>query len=216
MSTKQVHEPLDSAEFLHRITNMEVEFVEGGTPAFDEDAFHNDEDDEDDDADAEKVEKARVDKEAQSAQTADDEPPTEEQIHAGNYRKGHINVSGVDIAIENPVGTRRRPEWPPLSCHYGYINRTTGADGEQVDVFVRPGISSEYVGPVYVVDQVRADGETFDEHKVMIGWYSRQRAQDAYLSNFTSGWQLGEVTRMTWAEFLEWLAGDTSTPAAET
>lgn len=211
MTTKQINDDLPSAEFLHRVTNMEVEFVEGGTPAFSEDAFHDDEDD-----DTEKVAKARIDGDASDAQTTDDEQPSEEQIHAGNYKKGHINVSGVDIAIENPVGTRRRPEWPPLTCHYGYINRTVGADGEQVDVFVRPGISSEYVGPVYVVDQVRADGETFDEHKVMIGWHSKQRAIASYLSNFTPGWQLGEVTRMSWVEFVAWLeSGDTEEPVSD-
>lgn len=162
-----------------------------------------------------KFNKVRIDDAANNAQTAGDEPPSEEQIRAGNYRKGHITVSGVDIAIENPVGTRRRPAWPVLTAHYGYIKRTTGADGEQVDVFVRAGVNDDYTGSVYVIDQVKADGETFDEHKVMIGWHSRQRAISAYLSNFNPGWQLGNVTRMSWVEFVTWLEGDTSLPVSD-
>ncbi len=36
--------------------------------------------------------------------------PTEAQKLAGNYRKGHARINGHDISIENPAGTRRRPE----------------------------------------------------------------------------------------------------------
>jgi hypothetical protein len=43
------------------------------------------------------------------AQEADkvDTNPTEGQKQAGNYQKGHINVQGFDITIENPKGSVR-------------------------------------------------------------------------------------------------------------
>jgi len=56
--------------------------------------------------------------------------PTEAQKEAGNYKKGNVNVQGFDIAIENPAGSKRRPEWPTLKQHYGYIKRTVGADSK--------------------------------------------------------------------------------------
>lgn len=34
--------------------------------------------------------------------------PTQAQIEAGNYKKGHIKVHGLDIAVENPRGSERR------------------------------------------------------------------------------------------------------------
>jgi hypothetical protein len=49
--------------------------------------------------------------------------PSKAQIAAKNYTKPRIWVHGIEIAIENPKGTRRKPEWPELTCHYGYISR---------------------------------------------------------------------------------------------
>ncbi|MEZ5386482.1 MAG: LPD1 domain-containing protein [Prosthecobacter sp.] len=47
--------------------------------------------------------------------------PTPAQKEAGNYAKGHVRIGGHDISIENPAGSKRRPEWPALKDHYGYI-----------------------------------------------------------------------------------------------
>lgn len=54
--------------------------------------------------------------------------PTQAQIEAGNYKKGHVNLHGLDISIENPAGSTRRGVdengrgWETkLSHHYGYI-----------------------------------------------------------------------------------------------
>lgn len=175
----------------------------------------DDEGDDEGDDEAGKVAKVSIDGRAHEAATSprnDHDEPTQDQKSAGNYRKGHIIISGVDIAIENPAGSRRRPEWPILQAHYGYVKATEGADGDAVDVFVRVGTDDEYQGPVYVVDQVRPDG-TFDEHKVLIGWTSRQSAIRSYLLNYTPNWKVGPVTRMTWSAFCEWLRdGHTAAP----
>jgi Inorganic Pyrophosphatase len=152
------------------------------------------------------VEKAAIDRDAHAAATSPRNnlpEPSEKQKHAGNYQKGHINVGGIDIAIENPKGTRRRPNWETLKAHYGYIKLTTGADGDQIDCFVKEGTDDGWNAPVYVIDQY-IDGK-FDEHKVMIGFHSRQEATKAYLGSYQSGWKLGPVTRWSWKDFKEWV-----------
>lgn len=131
--------------------------------------------------------------------------PTDAQIEAGNYPKGHVRIAGLDVSIENPTGSQRRPEWPPLTSHYGYIRKTTGADGDHVDAFVRNGTPTDFNGPVFVIDQY-VNG-AFDEHKVMLGWYDEDSARRAYLSNYTPGWDgLHAIHALTLDEFKQWLS----------
>jgi hypothetical protein len=141
--------------------------------------------------------------------------PTEAQIEAGNYKKGHVRIGGLDITIGNPAGSRRRPEWPVLKSHYGYVKRTEGADGEHIDVFLKEGVPTDYDGPVFVIDQPKANGH-FDEHKVMIGWNTEVSARGGYLRNYTRGWKVGPITQMSMAEFKDWLdSGDTTARASD-
>lgn len=141
--------------------------------------------------------------------------PSAAQAAAGNYRKWHTRVAGLDIAIENRAGSYRKAGWPPLSAHYGYFKRTEGADGDEVDVYVRPGTPEDWDGTAYVIDQTDGRGG-FDEHKVMIGWPGEWSACRAYLANFDAGWQLGPVTAVPVSELREWLAhGDTRVAFAD-
>ncbi|WP_228274927.1 PLxRFG domain-containing protein [Acinetobacter junii] len=146
--------------------------------------------------------------------------PTQAQIEAGNYKKGHIKVHGLDIAIENPRGSERRGtdpdgnEWSHnMSDHYGYIKRTTGADQEHIDTYVGKNPESENV---FIVDQIDQGSGGFDEHKVMLGFDSQEEAITAYKSNFDKGWKVGPVTQMSKDQFKDWLKNsDTSKPVAE-
>jgi hypothetical protein len=144
---------------------------------------------------------------AQEAATSDqnDLPtPTEAQKEAGNYKKGHVRLNGLDISIENPAGSRRRPEWPPLKNHYGYFKGSVGADKDHVDVFMTDRASDPDL-PVFVVDQVNRDG-SFDEHKVVLGAADEADARSTYLGNYEKGWTgLGGITQMTQDEFKSWL-----------
>ncbi len=145
--------------------------------------------------------------------------PTEAQKEAGNYKKGHITVQGLDITVENPKGSQRSGTAPDgttwshtMSDHYGYIKRTVGADNEQVDVYVGPQPDSNRV---FVVDQLDQKTGSFDEHKVMVGFKAQPQAVKAYKSNFDKGWKVGPVKSMTMDEFKGWLKeGDTTQPAA--
>lgn len=142
--------------------------------------------------------------------------PTESQKEAGNYKKAHVKVHGMDIAIENPKGSQRsgtdatgKPWSVTMQHHYGYLKRTKGADGDHVDVFIGPDPESE---KIFIIDQVNANG-TFDEHKVMLGFKSQADAVRGYKSNYEKGWKVGPVKAVTVSEFKEWLSGDTTKPA---
>lgn len=130
--------------------------------------------------------------------------PTEAQKEAGNYSKGHVAIGGLDVSIENPAGTSRRPEWPPLRYTYGYVKRSEGADGDHVDVFLGPK-AADPTNPVFIVDQVNKDG-SFDEHKVMVGFGDKGAARRGYLANYEKGWTgLGDITEMSFDDFRTWV-----------
>ena len=135
--------------------------------------------------------------------------PTEKQKEAGNYKKGHIKVDGLDVTIEQPKGSIRRgkdadgKQWESeMHYTYGYIRGTEGVDGDHIDIFLSDNPAE---GNVYVVDQVNEDG-TFDEHKVMYGFTDVESAKKAYLSNYKKGWQgLGGITEVSKEDFKKWI-----------
>lgn len=135
--------------------------------------------------------------------------PTEAQKEAGNYKKGHVKIDGYDVTIENPKGSVRKgtdrngQEWSvTMNNTYGYIRGTEGVDGDHIDVFLSDDPTQ---GDVYVIDQVNEDG-SFDEHKVMYGFNSAEEARDAYLANYSPGWQgLGTITKVSKEEFKKWI-----------
>jgi diguanylate cyclase (GGDEF)-like protein len=131
--------------------------------------------------------------------------PTEAQAEAGNYKKGHARIGGLDLSIENPQGSKRRPEWPELKSHYGYIRGTVGKDKDHVDAFIKPGTPDDFAGTVYVVDQETAGGD-FDEHKVMLGYGSMEEAEAAYRENYTPDWDgMGAISAMAMDDFKAWV-----------
>lgn len=144
--------------------------------------------------------------------------PTDAQKEAGNYKKGHLKLQGLDITLENPKGSTRSgtdkdgKAWQSTMAHdYGYIKRTLGADGDHVDVFIGDRPDSE---TVYVVDQVDPKTGKFDEHKVMMGFADEQSARDGYLANYEKGWKgLSAIKAMPVDEFKRWVKdGDTTKP----
>ena len=138
-----------------------------------------------------------------------DTNPTEAQKEAGNYKKGHIKVDGLDITIEQPKGSIRRgtdangKQWESeMHNTYGYIRGTESVDGDHIDIFLSDNPAE---GNVFVVDQVNKDG-SFDEHKVMYGFPDMESAKQAYLSNYEEGWQgLGSITEVKKEDFKKWI-----------
>ena len=118
--------------------------------------------------------------------------PTENQKKNGNYRKGHVRIFGLNITIENAKGSKRSEKdrfgrgWKvKMPAAYGYIRGTIGADGDQVDVYI--GKHPNDARMVYVIDQDKfdqnGDDKGFDEHKVMIGYRSPEKAIKDYLKS---------------------------------
>ena len=133
--------------------------------------------------------------------------PTEAQVAASNYKMGHVRIKGMDITIENPIGSKRyygknREKYNTMKNHYGYFSRTKGKDGDHVDVFIGPDI--EDFDKVYVIDQ-KING-VFDESKVMLGFSSKKEAKAAYFSNFDGNWHgFMHITGVSLPTFKKWL-----------
>ena len=138
-----------------------------------------------------------------------DTNPTEAQKEAGNYKKGHIKVDGLDITIEQPKGSIRRgtdangKQWESeMHNTYGYIRGTESVDGDHIDIFLSDNPTE---GNVFVVDQVNQRTGDFDEHKVMYGFNSMEEAVQAYRDQYEDGWKVGTVTEVSREEFKKWV-----------
>lgn len=169
---------------------------------------------------------SKVDAAAHEAATSplNDRPlPTDAQISAGNYKKGHVYLHGLDISIENPKGSTRSgtdadgtPWSVKMTSPYGYIKRSSGADGEQIDVYIGNEALSERV---FIIDQVDAESKKFDEHKVILNTPDRTVAEALYDAHFSDGRgpeRRAAVTEMTLPEFKDWLKkGDNTKPISD-
>ncbi|MGQ0592387.1 MAG: hypothetical protein ACT4QB_06970, partial [Gammaproteobacteria bacterium] len=149
--------------------------------------------------------------------------PTEGQQKAGNYQKGHVRYAGLDISIENSKGSTRsgadakgKPWEVEMSGHYGYIKRTKGKDGEQVDVYLA---SDREDTPAFVVDQADPKTGRFDEHKVVLGAATREEAEALYDAHFSDGSgpsRRQATTELPIDDFKAWLKeGNTKKPFAQ-
>lgn len=111
--------------------------------------------------------------------------PSEGQRKAGNYAKAHWRIHGMEISIENLAGSTRsgvdpsgKPWSVTLPYHYGYIRGTVGADGDHLDCMVGP--LHDKGTEVTIINQKNPGGREFDEHKVMLGYPSREQALAAF------------------------------------
>lgn len=133
---------------------------------------------------------------------------SDKQREAGNYQKGHIQVQGFNVSIENPKGSVRSgvdesgKKWEiTMNNTYGYILGTTGKDADHIDIFLGENPQSD---KIFVVDQINKDG-SFDEHKIMLAFEDIESAKAAYLSNYEEGWQgLGNITGISVDGFRKW------------
>ncbi len=96
--------------------------------------------------------------------------------------KEKIEVSGVPVWVEWKKGETRKYKGKGnyerlMKAHYGYIPNTLDADGEELDVYVGP---KKDASKAYIIDQLKKDG-SFDEHKVMMGYSSKEEAKNSYL-----------------------------------
>lgn len=139
---------------------------------------------------------------------------TAAQISAGNYKKDHYRIHGLDIAIENPVGSTREGQdelgrnWSTTMVNpYGYIKGYIGRDKDHVDLFLGPDPENH---GIVVIDQINAKTGEFDEHKIMFGFPTQVHAMKAYLDHYdeTGLDRIGTLNPVITADELkDWLNG---------
>ena len=144
-----------------------------------------------------------------------DPDPSDAKKEAGNYKKGHIKVAGMDIAIENPKGSERSgtdsdgTQWAvTMPASYGYIKRTEGADGDQVDVYIGEDLDAP---SAFVVDQVDARTKEFDEVKAFVGFRSADEVVQTYDAAFNDGRgpeRRSAITEVPLDDFRAWSRGE--------
>lgn len=136
------------------------------------------------------------------------ENPTQEQLINNDYHTAKVDISGMKIAIENPIGSTRsgvdengQPWHTQMSANYGYFENTLGADGDELDVFIAPGTPHDYEGRVFVIAQNDRHGN-FDEHKVILGVTSKVIATQLYRSHYDENFNgAGSIIEMSIEDF---------------
>ncbi|MCP4750705.1 MAG: hypothetical protein GY866_07425, partial [Proteobacteria bacterium] len=126
---------------------------------------------------------------------------------SGHRLQGRIRVYGLDIAVENKKGSRRKGKDPnkepwetTMKWPYGYIRASLGKDADAVDCFVGPDRKAQLV---YVIAQHQVEKtekwkngrdsrgrlpkdspEAYDEDKAMLCFKSRKEAIKAYRMHY--------------------------------
>ena len=132
-----------------------------------------------------------------------------------------IKVGRLTILVENPKGSIRAgrtlagEDWrSQMPHHYGFINGVIGADGDELDAFVGPNLTSRRV---YVINQIEPTTGDFDEHKVMLGFDDDDSALECYEQAYQEGWKgFDSMYEMSMQEFYDWIRnGDLMEPASK-
>jgi phage-related protein (TIGR01555 family) len=146
-------------------------------------------------------------------------PSVDASTYGGKQIVGHMDsaklprmkVGGMVLCIENPRGSVRKGKtldgrsWAAkMPNHYGFIKNTIGSDGDEVDCIVGKNLQSQ---KVFVINQKDSASNEFDEHKCMIGFDDVTSAKNAYLAQYSAGWDGFESIHETdMATFKNWLA----------
>ncbi len=105
-----------------------------------------------------------------------------------------------------------------MPAAYGYFPGIMGADSEDVDVYIASPFDTN--GSIFIVDQINPNSQTFDEHKVMMGFESKDLARATYEAVFSDGSgssRVGAISYMSPQDLSTWIAsGDHTVPYAWT
>lgn len=130
--------------------------------------------------------------------------------------KRRMDFCGIPLLIEiergdkiSGVGEEGEKWEKTYLLPYGEVERTEGADGEPVDVYVGP--FDIPMSMVYVVHQLRKDGSP-DEDKVLLGMPGAAEARDAYEIHGPP-WGFGGIEEMTLDQFKHGYLAATRAPA---
>ena len=111
--------------------------------------------------------------------------------------KFKTDFQGIPVHIDRPKGfVQKGPdgkggEWQRrYKFDYGFIPKTSGGDGDGLDVFIGP---DKKAPEAYWAVQTKHDG-SFDEYKVFLGFTSRDAAMAAYREHIPKKLLNGMVT----------------------
>lgn len=138
------------------------------------------------------------------------QPEVKEKAKAkAQDRASGADLGGMKIVIETPKGSARMGNGfltPAMPADYGFIQGVAGADGDEIDCFVGPNLSSR---DVWVVHQKNLATGAFDETKCMLGYDAEGDAIRDYCASFAdrNGFnRILAMERMTLDQFRQWLA----------
>ena len=146
----------------------------------------------------------------------------EDELRKAHKLQGHTEFQGIPIAIENRKGTVRR--WVSESTgeqgetkmvySYGYAKKTSGADGDEVDIYLGPDPRSSKVYVVHQFDGLVPGGrdDRYDEDKCFLGFTNQAMAERAYHDHMDDTSRFGSVTAMDIDHFKRWLGVTKPTP----
>lgn len=95
-------------------------------------------------------------------------------VNFENKATRYIYWNDLTIGVEFEVGQERFGK--TMEVAYGYIARHLGADGDALDCYLGPDLSSQRI---FRIRQVKPDG-MFDEHKYMFFFDTEERAARAF------------------------------------
>lgn len=133
----------------------------------------------------------------------------EDELRKAFKLQGHIDFQGIPIAIENKAGTVRKWKTPEgdegqtrMEFAYGFAKRTTGDDGDDIDVYVGLDPRSQRV---FVVNQLDPSTGRHDEVKAFLGFRNEQDAKLAYLAHVNKPSMFGGMLSMDIDAFKRYL-----------
>lgn len=135
--------------------------------------------------------------------------------HANDTKLANLPLSrhGLNINIEHPKGTQRTLHNDAgkvvysvhMHNHYGYIKKTKGRDGDDVDCFVGPIQNAKEVYVIHMIDKGPDVDQREDEDKCMIGFPTAEAAKRAFLLHYPKDFY-GGMTSLPVAIFKKRLA----------
>jgi len=108
--------------------------------------------------------------------------------------------NGLRVEVETKAGeTRSGPGFSVrLRNDYGYVPRTRWADGDELDCFLGPHESADYV---YVIHTKNPETGVYDEDKCMLGFNDEAEALAAFRANYDDRDHFDGLTRVPLEEF---------------
>ena len=119
--------------------------------------------------------------------------------------KAKRTFRGLEIHLDQPKGSTR--SWKNdkgevyFTAHYphdyGFFPNVIGTDGDHLDVYVGPHEDAQHA---YILEKMKRDGKTFDEHKVFVGFKDPDHIKKEVLSTWRGPEYVGKMHQIPFDE----------------